>query len=321
MFMYGVDVEFLSYVFGPGVRTIRRWYRLFELSGVVEEDARRRVSSRWPDEVVEALKTYVHGHPTFYLEELQDFLTNKFPTLKNISLPTICRALKFDMNLSRKALTKAAKEAGPAEVNVYMAKLKAVYSNPSQLVFVDETSKDGRHAYRRYAWSLKGTRAAVRLPFARGKRVSILAAVDVKGFMDWTTTSGTFTRKSFHDAFAKMVIPHLNPWPLPRSIVILDNAKIHMYKELVESIHQTGAMLLFLPPYCPQLNPIEICFSQLKRWIQRHANLAFPLYPEMVLDVAMKKCTEEQKGVLGLYAHCGYKIGGLKETIFQSLMD
>ena len=111
-----------------------------------------------------------------------------------------------------------------------MAKLKAIYSHPSQLVFVDETSKDGRSAYRRYAWSLKGTKTTARLPFRRGKRVSILAAVDIHGFFSWSTTSGTYTRQSFHDAFAETVIPYLNPWPLPHSIVIMDNAKIHMYK-------------------------------------------------------------------------------------------
>ena len=95
----------------------------------------------------------------------------------------------------------------------------------------------------------KGTKTTARLPFRRGKRVSILAAVDIHGFFSWNTTSDTYTRQSFHDAFAETVIPYLNPWPLSRSIVIMDNAKIHMYKELIESVHQTGAMILFLPPY------------------------------------------------------------------------
>ena len=96
-------------------------------------------------------------------------------------MSTICRALNFDIQLSRMVLTKATREAALAEVAIYLAKLKAIYSYPSQLVFVDETSKDGRSAYRRYAWSLKGTKATARLPFRRGKRVSILAAVDIHG--------------------------------------------------------------------------------------------------------------------------------------------
>ena len=131
------------------------------------------------------------------------------------------------------------------------------------MVFLDETSKDGRHAYRRYAWSKINTKAVVKLPFSRGKRRSILALLDHKGFVSWKTTEGTFTRTSFHAAILEIVIPKLNPWPLPRSILVMDNAKIHMYQELEMVVHQPGARLLFLPPYTPELNPIEICFGLL----------------------------------------------------------
>lgn len=225
------------------------------------------------------------------------------------------------MKLTRKVLTKAAREAAPDEIRTYQAKLKAIYSYPEQLVFIDETSKDGRDAFRKYARSKKGTKAVVKLPFSRGNRVSVLAALDCRGFFAWKTTPGTFTRHRFHYAFSEKVIPHLNPWPLPRSIVIMDNAKIHMFKELEESIHQAGARLIFLPPYSPELNPIEICFGQLKRWIQRHANLVFPLYPEKVLEVAMVKCTENSDGTKGLYAHCGYEDFALRDQTFDSLVQ
>jgi hypothetical protein len=103
-------------------------------------------------------------------------------------------ALNFDLNLSRKVLTKSARECVPEEVSNYKAKLQAIYSFPAQLLFIDETSKDGRHAYRRYAWSKRNTPAVVKLPFRRGERVSILAALDHRGFVSWETTRGTFTR-------------------------------------------------------------------------------------------------------------------------------
>ena len=159
----------------------------------------------------------------------------------------------------------------------------------------------------------------MKLPFSRGKQVSVLAALDCNGFMSWKCMGGTFTRKKFHRAFSKKIVPHLNPWPLPRSIVVMDNAKIHMFKELEDAVHQCGARLIFLPPYSPELNPIEVCFGQLKRWIQKHANLVFPLYPEMVLDVAMPACTKDtEQGALGLFGHCGYDAEELHENLFQS---
>ncbi|KAG6942215.1 hypothetical protein JG688_00018254, partial [Phytophthora aleatoria] len=95
-----------------------------------------------------------------------------------------------------------------------------------------------------------------------------------KGFFGWGNVEGTFTRLEFHNVFKEKILPFLNPWPLPRSIVVMDNAKIHMYKELQAMVHATGALLFFLPPYSPDLNPIEVGFSLLKRWIQRHANMA-----------------------------------------------
>ena len=149
--------------------------------------------------------------------------------------------------------------------------------------------------------------AIVNLPSSRGQRVSVLAAMDVNGFFSWGHTFDTFTRKEFHDVFATKIAPYLNPWPLPRSIVVLDNAKIHMYAELQELLHSTGALLFFLPPYSPDLNPIEVGFSLLKRWIIKHASFAFKEAPVAVLNAALRECTKKHDQVgHGLYRHCGY---------------
>ncbi|OWZ01815.1 Transposase [Phytophthora megakarya] len=103
--------------------------------------------------------------------------------------------------------------------------------------------------------------------------------MSIDGFLSWGFTTGMFTRHDFHKNFHDKILPFLNPWPLPRSILVLDNAKIHMYKELEEAVHCVGALLFFLPPYYPQLNPIEVGFLLLKRWIQRNATLAFSFAP------------------------------------------
>lgn len=71
----------------------------------------------------------------------------------------------------------------PEEIDIFYKKSKPIYSYPQQLVFIDETSNDGRDAFRRYARSKRGSKAVVRLPFSRGKRVSILAALSHEGFM------------------------------------------------------------------------------------------------------------------------------------------
>ncbi|OWZ17165.1 Transposase [Phytophthora megakarya] len=109
----------------------------------------------------------------------------------------------------------------------------------------DETLKNGSDAIHRFVWSAKGQRAVVRTPFARGNRVSILIACDSSGFISWRTTRGTFTCLKFHHAFVSSVLMHLNPWPLPRSFVVLCNARIHMYAGPEAAIHSPcGAILI-----------------------------------------------------------------------------
>ena len=109
----------------------------------------------------------------------------------------------------------------------YYKKLRPIYSFPEQLVFINKTSKDGSNTFRRYAWSKRGTKATVRLPFSCENCVSIFAALDYTGFMAWKCTAGTFSWKQFRNAFSEKILPHLNPWPLPRSIVIMVNALVH----------------------------------------------------------------------------------------------
>ncbi|KAF4029729.1 hypothetical protein GN244_ATG18529 [Phytophthora infestans] len=78
MHVYGISVAYVSYIFGPKVRTLQRWYSLFLTAGVVQERKEKVKTSRWSAEVVSRVKQYVKENPTFYLEELQDFLRTRF---------------------------------------------------------------------------------------------------------------------------------------------------------------------------------------------------------------------------------------------------
>ena len=151
-------------------------------------------ASRWPPDVVIAVENYVKGHPTFCIEELKDFLKLQFPNLRNTSESTMCRVLNFDLQLTRKKLTKATREADLEEIENYFNKLRPICSFPGQLFFTDETSKDGRDAFRRCPQSKRGTKAVARLSFSRGNRVSVLAALDYTGFIPWKCTSGTLVK-------------------------------------------------------------------------------------------------------------------------------
>jgi transposase len=215
-YVYGLNVQDIHAVLGMSVRSITRWNRQFKLLGHVGKKKRTKRGSRWSSDVIEFVNQYAIAHPCFYIEELQAKLKFGFPALQNTSASTICRALRFDLNLTRKILEKRARESSAHEVVMYRDRLEPFYSHPCQLVFVDETSKDGRDALRKYAWSRRNTPAVVTLPLSRGQRVLILAAFDCTGFIEWGFTEGTFDRNRFHQVMCDKIIPYLNLWPLPR---------------------------------------------------------------------------------------------------------
>ncbi|OWZ03179.1 Transposase [Phytophthora megakarya] len=132
----------------------------------------------------------------------------------------------------------------------------------------------------------------------------------------------TFTRSSFHRAFVKHVIPVLNSWPFPNSIVILDNAKIHLYKELETVVHETGARLLFLPPILPIIEPNRAVFWIAEEMYSTLCKPVFSLYPDEGLAVAMKLCTRrDTKGLLDVFGPCGYDFTELRDDLFSSLSN
>ncbi|POM64764.1 LOW QUALITY PROTEIN: Hypothetical protein PHPALM_19678 [Phytophthora palmivora] len=77
---------------------------------------------------------YVKQHPWFYFEEIRAVITERFSDLTNLSDVTLCRAVRFDFDLSRKKLTKRARESVPAERQEFVARLSPFYSCPEQLM-------------------------------------------------------------------------------------------------------------------------------------------------------------------------------------------
>ena len=62
----------------------------------------------------------------------------------------------------------------------------------------------------------------------------------------------------------------MNPFPGKNSVLVMDNAKIHHDNEMVNVIERSGCKVLYLSPYSPDYNPIEITFSTIKIWIRRN---------------------------------------------------
>lgn len=70
----------------------------------------------------------------------------------------------------------------------------------------------------------------------------------------------------FHD-FIEGLLDRMQPFPAPNSVIVMDNARIHKNPHIVELIEEHGMHVLFLPPYFPDYNPIELAFSVIKAYV------------------------------------------------------
>ncbi|CAO3573099.1 unnamed protein product [Mortierella alpina] len=153
-------------------------------------------------------------------------------------------------------LKKRAQEAAPEALIDFQRSLETFYNFPEQLVFVSESSKDGRALLRRYAWSTPNKPVIIRCPLRQGTPGSALTAKNKASPRGRATAAGTFTRASLQTAFAKDILPFLNPYPFHNSIVIMDSARVHMTVELDDAIASRGALSFHFHP--PHFNPLEV---------------------------------------------------------------
>ena len=129
--------------------------------------------------------------------------------------------------------------------------------DPHMFVFVDESGTDKLPSLRKYGYSLKGTRAVTVKKLVKGQRLSAIAAISIDGVIDVDIASNSVNRDRFCHFIEHYLQPQLMPFNgiNPRSVVILDNASIHHVETATQLIEETGAMLMFLPPYSPDLMP------------------------------------------------------------------
>lgn len=112
--------------------------------------------------------------------------------------------------------------------------------------------------------SPKGTRLVDRVPHGHWKTTTFLAGIRTTGWVAPLVIDGAINGKMFLAWVQQHLIKELKDG----DIVIMDNLSSHKVKGAVDAIESVGASVRFLPPYSPDLNPIEMAFSKLKRLIR-----------------------------------------------------
>lgn len=165
-------------------------------------------------------------------------------------------------------------------------------------VFLDETGVNTKMA-RLYGWGPKSDRVVSAIPHGHWKTTTFLGALRSTGLTAPLVVDGAMTG----ELFLAYVKQHLVPTLKPRDIVVLDNLKCHTVAGVREAIEAVGATLEYLPPYSPDLNPIELLFSKLKTLLrkfgERTVDALWTRIGQLVSEFLPQECTDYLR-------HAGY---------------
>jgi transposase len=138
--------------------------------------------------------------------------------------------------------------------------------SPERLVFIDETWATTAMA-RRYGRARRGARVVGAVPHGHWKTTTVVAALRHDGLSAPCVFDGAINGARFLAYVKQGLAPTLRPG----DVVVMDNLSAHKVKGVRAAIEAQGARLLYLPPYSPDLNPIEHAFAKLKALLRRAA--------------------------------------------------
>ena len=133
------------------------------------------------------------------------------------------------------------------------------------LVFVDESSVNCGMT-RLYGRALKKARLYDYVPDVRFERTSVISSIRLNGDQAPLMFKGTLNGDVFKIYVREVLAPTLKPG----DIVVIDNFSAHKVLGALDPVYLKGASVLFLPPYSPDYNPIELCWSKLKSIIRKY---------------------------------------------------
>lgn len=141
-----------------------------------------------------------------------------------------------------------------------------------KIAYVDECGID-TYLYREYGYAARGQKVVGRISGHRYKRCGIVAAQMNGKILAPLQYDGTMDSSLFEFWFSNQLLPTLDNG----CVIVMDNASFHRKSRLVSIAQEAGLILIFLPPYSPEFNPIEHFWAWLKRHLRSilHASLSF----------------------------------------------
>lgn len=258
------SMRVLARRFSVGLSFVRDLIKRYRESGQIQPKAYQRgVKPKVRGAGEEAVQKWVQEAPNLTLNALCQRYQATFD--QKVSKSAMDRALKR-LNLTRKKKTfqdpQRQSERVQRRWTEYQEKVSA-YSAEKR-IYLDEMGA-ALNLVLEYGRSPKGERVYGERPTSQGERISTLGALSTQGIITALCFEGTLNGSVFLYFLEHFLCPQLKSG----QVVIMDNASPHKVEEVAELIEETGAELLYLPPYHPDLNPIEMAWSSIKHFLRK----------------------------------------------------
>jgi transposase len=141
------------------------------------------------------------------------------------------------------------------------------------LIFLDESIFNEKTGWRHHAYGPIGSVGRYTQDISRGKTWAILPAYTMDGYLPCTgIKQGYYSSEDFIDWIRRHLLPIIREQygDNRTMVIVLDNVFIHINHQVEAILREAGHLTVYLPPYSPDYNPIELTFSVLKSWIRRN---------------------------------------------------
>lgn len=170
--------------------------------------------------------------------------------------------------------------------------------DPKRLIFIDESGISTKMARLR-GWAPKGERCRAAIPHGHWKTITFVGGLTLAGFVAPMLLDGPMDGESFLAWVEQMLVPTLRPG----DIVVMDNLPAHKVTGVRQAIEACGAELRYLPPYSPDLNPIENAFAKLKAHVRKFTARTLDTLEQAAAN-ALRQFKPDQ--CANFFAHAGY---------------
>lgn len=286
---FGVSISFLE----------KLWHR-FRTTGSYGAKAHAGGVERFLKNDEELIRELVVQEPDATLSGLCEKVAARTGKAK-VTTATMCVELqRLGLPLKKSRFTPPSAKLNELQQRRVAYAREVVGIDLSKFKFLDEAGSNLAMT-RLYGRAAKGERVVDSVPQNYGENITMLAALTVSGIVAPMTINGAVDGAVFKEYIKQILAPVLKAG----DCVVMDNLPAHKVKGIKELIEATGAQLIYLPPYSPDLNPIEKCRSKIKTYLRAAKARTGAELEKALVEVLL---LVSSKDAIGWFRSCGYAI-------------